>query len=245
VDAERRDGHLDDECRRPEGAPMRRGLATAGIATGIAVGVVLADQRFLRPWEETWNATEAEVEGDLPGDDLAPAPTTQATRAITIDATPDDVWPWLLQLGADRGGFYSYDWLEDLFGLGIHSASEVVPAWQDLDAGDLVYANRSRTGGWLVVQAVRPEVLVMKVADVDERRAIRRDEGPGWEFQWTFALRPVDGGHTRLIVRERVAFERRATRWLMAPLGPVSFVMTRKMLKGIKRRAEQASPHQS
>jgi hypothetical protein len=220
---------------------MQRGLAPAGIAAGVAVGVVLAARRGLRPSAPTWNATDAEVEGGLPGDDLTPDPTTQATRAVTIDAPPDEVWPWLLQLGADRGGFYSYDWLEGLFGLGIHSASEVVPAWQDLDVGDLVYANRSRTGGWLVVQAVRPEVLVMKVADVDERRAIRRDEGPGWEFQWTFALRPVDGGHTRLIVRERVAFERRATRWLMAPLGPVSFVMTRKMLKGIKHRAERSA----
>jgi hypothetical protein len=231
----------NDDHGRPEGAPMRRGLATAGIASGIAVGIVLADRRILRPLEQTWNATDAEVEGDLPGDDLTPEPTAQKTRAITIDATPDAVWPWLLQLGADRGGFYSYDWLEDLFGLGIHSASEIVPAWQDLDVGDLVYANRARTGGWLVVQAARPEVLVMKVADVGERQPIRRDEGPGWEFQWTFALRPVDGGRTRLIVRERVAFGRRATRWLMAPLGPVSFVMTRKMLKGIKRRAERSA----
>ncbi len=157
-------------------------------------------------------------------------------RAITIDAPPARVWPWLVQLGADRAGFYSYDWLENVVGLGIHNADELVPDWQHLSVGDVVWANGVRTGGWIVERLDANELLVLKVADVEQRRAIRRDEGVG--FQWTFAVRPQPGDATRLLVRERVGFGWRLTRWLMAPVATVSFVMTRKMLKGIKQRAE-------
>ena len=144
----------------------------------------------------------------------------------------------MVQLGADRGGFYTYDWLEDLFGLGIHSADHVVEEWQDLAVGDIVAADRGRTGGWSVAALHPDEVLVLQVADVATGRPLRRDEGLGWEFQWTFALRDAPGGDTRLLVRERVAFGRSLTRVLMAPVGLVSFVMTRGTLLGLRRRVE-------
>jgi len=189
----------------------------------------------------TWGATTAERSAVLPGDELLSQPADQTTRAITIDAPAPVVWPWLVQIGADRAGFYSYDWLENLVGLHIHSADRIVDRWQHLEVGDLVYGDRRRHGGWVVVLLAPAEALVLQVADVARRRPVRRDEGVGWEFQWTFALVPVDERTTRLLVRERVAFGRRLTRWLMTPAGLVSFVMTRRMMFGIAERAERSA----
>ena len=214
---------------------MRRAFTLAGAS----IMALAAYERLFRPWQERWGATEEEVAVALPGDDLTAAPAFERTRAITIDVPPNEVWPWLVQLGADRGGFYSYDWLENIFGLDIHSADEIVPAWQHLTIGDLVWADHAQTGGWIVERTVPDQALVLKLADVARRRATRRDEGVGFEFQWTFALRPHAARGTRLLVRERVAFGRRLTRLLMAPVGTVSFGMTRKMLLGIKERAER------
>jgi hypothetical protein len=214
---------------------MKRGLITAAAATAAAM---VAYERWGRPWQEQWGAGPDERTLPLPGDELLAEPATQLTRAITIEAPPEAVWPWIVQLGADRGGFYSYDWLEDLFGLGIHSTSEIVPEWQELQLGDVVRANRKGTGGWYVVELHPREALVLQVANLEAGRPVSREEPPGWEFQWTFALRPADPGTTRLLVRERVAFGGPLSRAMMAPFGPVSFVMTRRMLLGIKARAE-------
>ncbi|MDR1151534.1 MAG: hypothetical protein LBK72_03485, partial [Bifidobacteriaceae bacterium] len=108
----------------------RRSLA---IAIGGACAVALADR-----WHRSWGATASERTRDLPGDDLIPFPRLQATRAIGISASPADVWPWLVQLGQDRGGFYSYDVLENVMGLDIHSADAIHPEWQGLAPGDTV-----------------------------------------------------------------------------------------------------------
>ncbi|MCU0260131.1 MAG: hypothetical protein MUE78_03845 [Ilumatobacteraceae bacterium] len=206
---------------------------------GALVGAGLLAVRLARPWQERWGATDDEVRARLPGDELLAEPASQITRAITIAAPPERVWPWIVQLGADRGGFYSYDWLENLFGLGIHSADRIVPEWQERTVGDLVAAESSGKGGWYVVDVHPQLALVMQVANVAAGRPARRDEPPGWEFQWTFALRRALDGTTRLLVRERVAFDNPLMRLAMAPIGPVSFVMTRRMLHGIKRRAER------
>lgn len=209
----------------------------AAAAAGAAAGAVL-HRTVVRPWHERWGATDDEVVAVLPGDDLLEEPAEQITRAITVEAPPDEVWPWVVQVGADRGGFYSYDWLENLFGLGIHSADRIVPEWQERQVGDLVFAESKGSGGWYVVDVRPGEALVMQVGDPAEGRPVRRDEGARWQFQWTFALREGPAGTTRLLVRERVAFGSPLTRLLMAAVGPVSFLMTRKMLRGIKLRAE-------
>ena len=216
---------------------MRRGVLAAVVGAGAIVGY----QRWVRPWQQHWGATEEEYDTRLTGDEQVAEPATQVTRAIDIQAPPEEVWPWIVQLGADRGGFYSYDWLENLFGLGIHSASEVVPGWQRLGVGDVVYANRARTGGWYVVDLRTGEALVLKVADLAAARPLDRQEQLKWEFGWTFALRPAPSGGTRLLVRERTAFGSPLTRALMAPIGIVSFVMTRRMMIGIKTRAERGT----
>lgn len=212
----------------------RRWVSTATLVAAAAVGF----HEIVRPWHESWGATQEEVAAALPGDQHVADPATQNTRGITINVRPEQVWRWVIQLGADRGGFYSYDWLENLFGLGIHSAHQVVPDWQQRAVGDLVYANAAGTGGWYVMQAVPNDVLVLKMANVAAGQPTRRDEQLRWEFLWTFALRDLGNGTTRLLVRERTAFGNTATRMLMAPVGFVSFLMTQKMMRGIKARAE-------
>jgi hypothetical protein len=178
---------------------VRTGRLTASIAV---LGVmVMTYERWLKPWQERWGATDEELALALPGDHLIVEPAAQVTRAITIDAPREEVWPWIVQLGADRAGFYTYDRLENLFGLGIHSADGIVADWQDLEIGQVVYADRARTGGWYVVELRPYEALVLKVADLAAGRPLSRDEKLRWEFLWTFALRDTTDGGTRLLVR--------------------------------------------
>lgn len=214
-------------------------MKTASLAVAAAVaGAAVAYERRLKPWQQRWGATDEDVALALPGDELVEEPASQLTRAIAIDAPREQVWPWIVQLGADRGGFYTYDRLENLFGLDIHSADDIVEDWQHLEVGDVVQADRARTAGWYVVDLRPQEALVLKVGDLTAGRPLRRDEKLKWEFLWTFALRDTPAGGTRLLVRERAAFDSAITRTLMAPVGLVSFVMTRGMLLGIKSRVE-------
>ena len=216
---------------------MRRSL----MISGVAAAAIVAWRKVFTPWQRNWGATAEEATMALPGDALTPPPVDQCTRAITIAAPPEDVWPWLVQMGADRGGFYSYAWLENLFGLKIDNADRIVEEWQQLAAGDPVWGDRARSGGWVVEQLEPNVALVLKTADPKTGRATTRDEGIGFEFQWTFALVPAGPDSTRLLIRERTAIGRRLTRWLMSPVGLISFVMTRRMLDGIRVRAESAS----
>jgi hypothetical protein len=120
---------------------MRPGLIAAAVATAL-----LTARSVLR----NWGATKAESSRQLPGDELVPEPATSVTRAVSIDAPAAEVWRWLVQIGQDRGGMYSYDWLENLIGLRIHSADTVRPEWQVLEAGDTVRLVRP---GWMGMRA--------------------------------------------------------------------------------------------
>jgi hypothetical protein len=206
-------------------------------AIGVAATVVVW-RRLVTPWHERWGATDDEARMALPGDELIAEPAQQCTRAITVEAEPADVWPWIIQIGADRGGFYSYEWLENMFGLGIHNCDVLVPEWQQRAEGDLVLADAKGSGGWYVMQVRPEEALVLQVADVQAGHPLRRDEQFGWEFSWSFVLRPAPDGRSRLLVRERTGFGNRLTSLAMAPIGIVSFVMTQRMLRGVKTRAE-------
>ena len=209
---------------------------------GASIMALAAYERLFQPWQERWGTTEEEVAAALPGDDLTAAPAFERTRAITIDVPPTKVWPWIVQLGADRGGFYSYDWLENIFGLDIHNADEIVPAWQHLTVGD-----------WCGPTAPRPAAGSSSASSRTRRScssSLTSDDG-GRPDETRASASSSNGrshsGHTRhvgtrLLVRERVAFGRRLTRLLMAPIGIVSFGMTRKMLLGIKQRAERDQP---
>ena len=165
---------------------------------------------------------EAEVHAGLPGDELLEDADAVATRAITIDAPPSAVWPWIAQMGPmPRGGAYTYDWIENLFGLNMRSADRVLPEFQHPAPGDTIgvgnnrHAHRARRAG----------------------TGVRDPLGDG-NWVWTFVLQERDG-QTRLISRNRFRLPTLAWRIGMAPMIPGSLVMERKMLRGIKARAER------
>src|SRR5262245_16975700 len=116
----------------------RRPLLTVGAALAAATTAAAAYPLLLRRWCLTWGASAEEVGRELPGDDLLPVPDIVCTRAVTVDAPPSAIWPWLVQMGSGRGGAYTYDWIENLFGLGMHSADEILPEFQNLRLGDVL-----------------------------------------------------------------------------------------------------------
>jgi hypothetical protein len=198
------------------------GIAAVGAAAVVGARVY---QRYLRDWVLTWGATPSEVDRPLPGDELLESPDVLATRAIEIEAPPSAIWPWLVQMGPGRAGAYTYDWIENLFGLNMHSADRIVPEWQQLAVGDVL---RPPKGG----PGMRVELLE------PERVLSNRSEAGDWV--WTFALEPQNGS-TRLISRNRIAVKGASAgqRLGMLVMEPGSLVMERKMLLGIKERAER------
>jgi hypothetical protein len=171
----------------------------------------------------------------LPGDGLLPKADLIATRAITIDASPDAVWPWLAQMGQGRGGFYSYEFLENTIGRAdIHNAHRVVPEWQELHVGDKV---RLHPDVPLVVADVRPGIALVL------RAAVPMGEvAAPYDFTWAFCLRGQSDGFTRLLIRERYTYDAWWASPLVEAVSVVSFVMTQRMLRGIRDRVESAPP---
>ncbi len=172
-----------------------------------------------------WGARADEVAAKLPGDELLADPGLVTTRAITVHAPAGAIWPWLAQMGSGRGGAYSYDWIENLLGLNMHSASEVLPEYQDIKVGDEL----PLSGGGPVMR--------VEVADPPRALAVRSTDH---NWAWIFALLP-EGDSTRLISRNRIAVQALspASRlFYLLFMEPGSLVMERKMLLGIKRRAE-------
>jgi hypothetical protein len=169
-----------------------------------------------------WGATKAEVGSRLPGDELLEDADGVSTRAIEIGAPAADVWPWLAQMGpAPRGGAYTYDWIENLLGLDMHSVDRVLPEFQDPQIGDTIGFGTNR----------------MRLGRVDRDHALAwRSEDDNWV--WAFVLDAQDG-KTRLISRNRFRLPSLAARIGMVPMEPASLVMERKMLLGIKQRAEK------
>jgi hypothetical protein len=164
------------------------------------------------------------------GDELIANADLTTTRAITVHAAPADVWPWIGQLGQDRGGFYSYDTLENLLGCDIHSADRIAPEWQTVAVGDQV--------------RLAPQVPLTVTASEPGRALVLHGgarlgkTAPPYDFTWTFALRNQPDATTRLLVRERYEYLRWWTWLLVEPVEIISFVMTQKMLRGIRDRTE-------
>ncbi len=233
------------------------GVAAAGAALGASYALAI------RPWWRSWGVDPTEAEVALPGDDLVADATVVETRGVEIGAPPDAVWPWLIQMGYDRAGWYSYDVVDMKGG----SADRIVPELQSLAAGDLV-PNSPETA--FVVRALDPGrslVLYADDATVQEQVAAaraRKEAGepiektpanlkaagrvmpsmPDFAASWAFVLTPLgDGRRTRLVERFRVR--------MPAPEGPAAnvmggafgfgvFAMTRKQMLGIRDRAEAA-----
>jgi len=177
-------------------------------------------------WYRYWGATDADIARAMPGDPEVAHPTYDSTLAVTIDAPPAAIWPWLVQIGYRRGGLYSYDWLDRLFGfLDAPSAELILPEFQTLTVGDVVPVGR---GAGFPVKALEPN-----------RALVLAGASAGFHWVWQFGLYPVDERRTRLISRNR-ARTPRTLGWIffMCVLEPAAFIMTRKMLLGLKRRAE-------
>jgi hypothetical protein len=233
---------------------MRKRITIAGAIIGTTVGIGVG--RTVRTWQ-TWGIDPLEATKPLAGDDLVPTPTAVQTRAITIDAPPEAVWPWLAQMGFDRAGWYSYDQL-DMRG---KSVARILPRCQAIEVGDVVPT--SPTTGFVVrdLQPGRAMVLFIDTALV-ESQAAAADAGTDGQrpvpaglaasgaflrrapqtfaASWAFVLEPLDGGRTRLIERFRARFEPAGPTFRV--IGPVIgfgvFVMVRRQLLGIRERAE-------
>ena len=178
--------------------------------------------RVIRPWQLRWGATDEEVARALPGDNLVARPTFNATRAITIAAPPSLVWPWLVQVGVTRAGWYSYDLLDNL---GRPSARIIIPDLQDLKVGDVVPMSPDGRAGPRVL-AIEPGYSMIW--------------GTPEEVTWTWLLEPIGESTTRLLTRIRIRY-----RWLHLSIAFnlliefADIVMIRRMLLNVKERAEE------
>lgn len=206
---------------------MQRPFILGALFVGGIVGSRLYHRR-----NGNWGATNAEATAALPGDELVPDGRV-STMAITIGTTPEKVWPWLVQMGADRAGLYSHEWVENgLFHLDFHNAERIVPEWQRLEVGDVLRYVRPRPG--------KPDIGPQVIAITPGRELITAmGEAPEWAATWQFILRPIGADHTRLLVRLRVT---RHMPWFaalpMTVLEPGFDYMSIAMMRGIARRAE-------
>ena len=204
-------------------AQPRRGEKHRGRTVALAsVGMIAALYPLLRRPILTWGATSQEATSRLPGDELLEDADGVSTRAITINAPAASVWPWLAQMGpSPRGGAYTYDWMENLLGLDMHSAESVLPEYQHPEVGDTIGLGSNR----MRFDRVEPEHVL----------AWRSEDG---NWIWTFVLEEHDTT-TRLISRNRFRLPTRLARIGMLPMEPGSLVMERRMLRGIRERAER------
>lgn len=199
-----------------------RALGTPALVATAAGAYALA----FRPWHLRWGATDAEVARRWPGDELVPDPWTRAVRAVTVKAPAARVWPWIMQVGRERGGFYSYTWLENLIGADIRNVYQLIPGLPDRRVGETVWMGpQDRFGG----QAR------MMVAQVQFQRSMVLVT-PDAEHVWSFVLEAASDHSTRLLMLSLAARPRIAERvfWELA-----HFVMERKMMLTIKRLGER------
>jgi hypothetical protein len=198
----------------------------------------------LRSWHMHWGATRAELNTALPGDSLLAGATGGATHAITIHAAPEKIWPWLMQVGQDRSGFYSYTALENLIGCRMPKVERIVPQWPPRQVGETVWFATPKHfdgQGKMIAAVVQPARAFVMVSPSDWKRL--QGGQLGQEGLWEFALEPLANGQTRLIARVR-GTPNKSFSGHMADLffwEPAHFFMERKMLLTIKRLSESNS----
>jgi hypothetical protein len=204
-------------------------IAAIGAGAAVATAAVAVSK-----WLGSWNATKEDRQRDWPGDELVGKATAEDTHAITIHATPGEIWPWLVQWGQDRGGSYSYAWLENLFGLEVRNADRIIPGHQHRAVGDSVWLSPpdkfNGTGRFVVAQII-PERALVLVAPENPNIT----QSGFHDMTWALYLEPLDSTHTRLITRGR-------SKSGVSPIfRMIHFIMERKMLLGIKRLAESTA----
>ena len=210
--------------------PGRNVVGMVMIESAVVIGVIVgvAFVAVYRPWELSWGATPEELARSMPGDEVVSRPTFDATRAVTVGRPPEDVWPWIVQIGYGRGGWYSYDLIDNL---GRHSTERILPALQHIHTGDLIPMGPGEgTGMW-----VKEFVPDRSTLWWDRKNQLTT---------WAWALDPMPDGRTRLVTRVRSSSSRRhpmTVFWLLM-VEVADFPMMRKCLLGIKRRAEALAP---
>jgi hypothetical protein len=199
------------------------------IAAAAAIAANILFSPFTRWWYTGWGSTAEERQRALPGDDIVAEPRLVATRAITIRAPASAVWPWLAQMGQGRGGLYSYEKLENLARCDMHNADTIHPEWQSPAVGDKVRFG-PEPYPFHYIRAIDPGRTLVLGSGAEEIRT---------PASWVFHVEPIDGG-VRLIARSRNGYEPGLMNWLIwrAITDPIYFIMERRMLIGIRDRAE-------
>jgi hypothetical protein len=214
-------GLAASQLARARSGPLARLIRGGGSLLAAASCAYLL---LLRRWHLRWGATDEEIQRPLLADELVPHPHLETTRAITIEAPPEAVWPWLVQMGYQRGGWYSYDWLDNL---GVPSARRIIPELQNLKVGDKLAPVE---GGFIVATLEPPRAMVL----------MSRNDVGRIGMSWTFLLEPLEKGRCRLIERVRGVYDFNLMGLLMyLAVEPADFIMMRKHLLNLKRRAEQ------
>ena len=201
----------------------------ASVAIGLTAGG-MAYLAFGRRRVLNWGATESESSSELPGDELLTAVAIQTTRATTVHAAPEAIWPWLVQMGPKpRAGVYTYDWLERRLGIDIENGNRILPEYQELAVGTVFRLSPESETGLVVREVLPARALVLQWTPANST--------------WAFVLDPQPDGTTRLISRNRIpgsGWRFWAGMVLFMEVG--SLVMERKMLSGIRQRAERQPP---
>lgn len=204
---------------------MKKLLKVIGGLAGLGVLIMVMMFASL-PWMDRWGASDAETAASLTGDELVPSPRISYTRAISINAAPEEIYPWIVQLGAERGGMYSYEWFEtNILRCELINADRIHAEWQDLKVGDQVKMCPGVSG---------PPPYEVALIEPDQAIVLGHRENGNWIEVWQFNLIPQVDGSTRFILRSRNA----AQGWFWDVIRPGEFIMARGMLLGIKERAE-------
>lgn len=220
---------------------IKNSVKTVGAVLTGSAAAVGAYIGWVRPWHRKWGTTPEEYSRPLPGDELVPEPKLCATHAVSIRATPEQIWPWLVQLGQGRGGFYSYDWIENAMGLDIHTADHILPEHQDLKVGDQIPLAKDGFGIEVaLLEKDRYMVLLGDTRKAEPGMAPPVKPGEFMATSWGFYLCDYKDGVTRLVERWKADWTPSFANTLIYKgfLEPGAFVMQRKMLLGIKERVE-------
>ncbi|MGE5377039.1 MAG: SRPBCC family protein [Bacteroidota bacterium] len=205
---------------------MKRFLKIVGILlTVVIVGIVVT--ALLVPWMDRWGAYQQEISGSLPGDELVLSPNIGYTRAITINASPEQIYPWIVQIGAGKAGWYSYDWFEtNVLRCQNTNADRIHEEWQDLKVGGQVK---------MCPDENMPPAYKVARMDPDQAIVLGHQDADRWVEVWQFVMVPQGDGSTRLVIRSRSEMGG----WFWNVMRPGEFIMMRGMMQGIKERAER------
>lgn len=203
---------------------MKKFFKTIGVLAGLGVLAIILIFALL-PWMDRYGAMDEEINVSYPGDELVPDPRITYTRAVSIVAAPEEIYPWIAQLGADKGGMYSYTWLEALIQCPQTNADRIHEEWQGLEVGDKVL---------MCPDENMPPAYLVAMIEENQTIVLGHKEKNDWVEVWQFNLVPQDDGTTRLVIRSRSAAEG----WFWDAIRPGEFIMMRRMMLGIKERAE-------